>query len=165
MNNNNSADVAKKFMVHGKTKLINGTILTPELAGLRLIMTAASETGKPEDELYTLLDKKWKTAKTEFKGWYQHHVNFKLGNVHTTAVQSDTWIVHCLFLNKDGDVDEKALASCMKKMCETAKSERGSVHVSTLLTGSIPNLVDLLQEYLVEKGVNVYFYEESKDKK
>lgn len=159
-----STEVAKKFAVLGKTKLLKASILSPELAGLRLILTAASKTGKPESDLYKLLDKKWKTASTELKGWFQHQVTFKLGNIHTTATQSDTWIVHALFLNEKGEVDEKALESCMKKLAETARYERGSVHVSTMLTNSVPKLNELLNTHLVEKGISVYYYEEPQAK-
>jgi hypothetical protein len=154
-----------KFAIQGKTKVVNGTILMPETSGLRMVMTAATETGKPDGALYSLLDTKWKNAKAEFKGWYQQHVTFKLGNIHETAVQSDIWIVHCLFLDKEGKVNDKALASCLKKLGDKAKYEHGSVHVSTLLVKDVPTLPELLQTHLVEKGVSVYYYEEKLSEK
>lgn len=160
----NTPNPVNKFSTQGKTKVVKGTILTPEMAGLRMILTAAPESGKPEDELYQLLDKKWKNAKAEFKGWYQHHVNFKLGNIHETAVQSDTWIVHLLFVKKDGTVDAKALDTCLKKLAEKAKFERASVHVAKVLTETYPTLEALLQTALIEKGITVYYYEEAKTK-
>jgi hypothetical protein len=156
----NNTKETNKFAIQGKTKIVNGTILLPETSGLRMIMTIASETGKPDSELYTLLDTKWKNAKAEFKGWYQHHVTFKLGNVHETAVQSDIWIMHCLVLDKEGKVNDKALFSCLKKLGEKAKYEHANVHVSTLLVKEIPTLPELLQTNLVEKGVSVFYYEE-----
>lgn len=164
MNKPQQPEQVKMFATLGKTKVIKGTILTPEMAGLRMIVTAAPESGKPEDELYTLLDKKWKNAKAEFKGWYQHHINFKLGNIHETAVQSDTWIMHCLFVNKKGEVDAKALESCLKKLCEKAKFEKASVHVAKVLTQQVPDLEKLMKEYLLDKGVSVYYYEEATKK-
>lgn len=162
MNKPTQPEQVKMFAVKGRTKVIKGTILTPEMAGLRLVMAVASETGKPESPLYELLDKKWKNAKAELKGWYQQHTNFKLGNVQETAVNSDVWIMHCLFLNKEGEVDEKALHSCLKKLADRAKSEKASVHVSTMLTDQFSNLETLLKEYLLDQGVSVYYYKEAK---
>ena len=46
-----------KFVTHGKTKLVRGSILMPELSNLRLVIVPCSETGKPESALYTLLDR------------------------------------------------------------------------------------------------------------
>lgn len=149
-----------KFVTHGKTKLVNGSILMPELGNLRLLVVPSSETGKPDGELYTLLEKKWKSAKAEFKGWYAHHMDFKLGSVHTTAVQSDTWLLHCLCINKKGEVDTAALAACVKKVAAMAKYERGSVHVSTLVTDQMPEIMDLMNSEMIEKGISVYFYQE-----
>jgi hypothetical protein len=149
-----------KFAVQGRTKLINGTILMPEMGGLRLILVPASENGKPDTEMYNLLDKKWKVAKAELKGWNQYHVDFKLGNLHTTAVNSDIWLIHALFLKADGTVDDKAFASCLTKLEKMSKDEKASVHVSVGVAETVPNLQELMQKALVEKGVSVYYYAE-----
>lgn len=150
-----------KFVTQGKTKVVLGSILSPELGNLRLVLVPCSESGKPDTELHALLNKKWKPVVAEYKGWYSHHINFKLGNIQTTAVQSDTWVVHALTYDKDGKLDEKALASCLKKLAELAKYERASVHVSTLTTNALPELPDLLTESMVNNGIAVYFYEEA----
>lgn len=149
-----------KFAIQGRTKLIKGSILMPEMGGLRLILVPASEDGKADTEMYNLLDKKWKSAKAELKGWNQYHVDFKPGNLHTTAVNSDIWLVHALFLKKDGTMDEKAFASCLTKLEKLAKDEKASLHVSTGLADAVPNLQELMQKALVEKGVSVYYYAE-----
>jgi len=149
-----------KFVTNGKTKLVQGSILTPEGSSLRFVFVPCSESGVGEDALHGLLSRKWKQAKAELKGWYSHHVNFKLGNIKDTAVQSDTWLVHCLVADKTGKVNDKALASCVKKVADLAKFERASVHVSTLVTEDMPQLLPLLQTEMIEKGITVLFYEE-----
>ncbi len=150
-----------KFVTQGKTKLVKGTILTPELGNLRLVLVPCSEKGDAKSDLYDLLNRKWKQARAELKGWYSNHINFKLGNIQSTAVQSDTWVVHCLCEDKDGVLNEKALAACIKKVADLAKYERASVHVSTLVTSKVPQLSELLVKELLEKGTSVYFYEEA----
>jgi hypothetical protein len=56
--------------------------------------------------------------------------------------------------------DLKGLQTCLKSVCKQAKSERASVHISTLLTNAIPELADLAQTELVEHGISVLYYEE-----
>lgn len=148
-----------KFLTNGKTKLVKGSILNPELGNLRLIFVPCSETGQPASKLHHVLDTKWKQAKAELKGWYASNVNFKLGSIHTTAVQSDTWLVHALCTDKDGNTSEKALQSCVKKLSDLAKYEKGSVHVSMLTVDENPALANLLLTECIEKGISVYFYD------
>jgi hypothetical protein len=149
-----------KFATLGKSKVITGSILTPELSGLRMILVAAKEDGKPDSDLYKLLDKKWKVASVDLKGWYAEHRDYKLGNLRPTCLNSDTWLMHALFLKKDGTVDEKALATCVKKLGEQSKYEKASIHVSTMLTDAFPQLPELLKTHCLDNGVNVYFYSE-----
>jgi len=149
-----------KFVTQGKTKLVTGTILTPELGNLRLVLVPCSEKGDAKSDLYDLLNRKWKQARAELKGWYSNHINFKLGNIQSTAVQSDTWVVHCLCEDKEGKVDSKALVACVKKLADLAKFERASIHVSALMVKAIPSLPNLLTTECINKGTTVYYYEE-----
>jgi len=151
-----------KFAPKGKTKVVKGSILAPENAGLRFVLNSFSLSGKPEGDLFALFDKKWSRVRSESRGWYATRQNFKLGAINTTAVQSDTWVQTMLVKNEDGVVDEVALDACLKKICEMAKYERATVHVSNLLTEELTTLADKLNTALVDKGVSVVFYEEAK---
>ncbi len=151
-----------KFAVKGKTKVVKGSILAPENAGLRFVLNSFSLSGKPEGDLFALFDKKWARVRAESRGWYATRQNFKLGSINTTAVQSDTWVLTMLVKSEEGKLDEVALDACLKKICEMAKYERATVHVSALLTEEMPVLADKLTAALVDKGVSVVFYEEVK---
>lgn len=149
----------KRFNVQGKTKLVSGSISMPELAGLRFIVVPASENGKPEGDTYDVLDKKWKNVKAEFKGWFAHHWDFKLGSLHQTFVQSDTCIVHMLCYTAKNVLDKKGLETAMKKLSAAALSDKASVHmVSDIL--EIPEFEPLIKTHLLDKGINVYFYQD-----
>jgi hypothetical protein len=149
-----------KFVQKGKVKVVKGSILTPEYAGLRLIINFVNSSGKPEGPLYQIFDKKWKKIKEETKGWYASRTNFKLGEVNTIAVQSDTWVINCLCQDELMVVQEKALDNCVKKISDMAKNEKASVHVSSLLLQSYPELMNKLNKNLVDVGINVSVYEE-----
>ena len=153
-----------KFQPQGKTKLIKGSILAPENAGLRFVLSVNNTQGKVEgNPLLPLFDKKWKQVRAETKGWFATKTGaYKLGAINTTAVQSDTWVIHMLCQGDDLQVDAKGLEDCLKKVCASAKYEKATVHVSTVLTDAIPELTELLTKQLVENGVSVYFYEEAK---
>lgn len=150
------------FKVQGRVKVIKGTILAPENAGLRFVLSVNNMSGKADgNPLYPVFDKKWKKVKEEARGWYATKTGaYKLGATHTTAVQSDTWVIHMLCQDDQLKTDVTALGECLKKVCDSAKYEKATVHVSTLLTNAVPELSDLLNKHLVSNGVSVYYYEE-----
>lgn len=151
-----------KFQTPGKTKLIKGTILAPENAGLRFVLSVANLAGKAENPLYPIFDKKWKKVKEEVKGWFATKTGaYKLGAVNTIAVQSDTWVLNMLCQNEDLKIDSDSLVECLKKVCSMAKYEHATVHVSTLLLELEPNFGNLISEHLINNGISVFFYEET----
>lgn len=150
-----------RFQQAGRVKVIQGSILAPENAGLRFVLNVHNMKGQAESPLYPLFDKKWKQVKQEAKGWYNNRTGaYKLGAVNTTAVQSDTWVIQLLCQDEEFATDAGALTSCLKEVCKMAKYERATVHVSTLLTAVVPELLDAVNTELVEQGVSVSFYEE-----
>lgn len=155
-------DNVKKFQNPGKFRTIKGTILAPENAGLRFVLSVNNMAGKHDNHpLYSLFDKKWKKVKEEAKGWYATKTGaYKLGATNVTAVQSDTWVIHMLCQNENQQTDVKALEDCLKKVSESAKYEKASVHVSSLLTKAIPELLPLINTHLVQNGLNVSLYDE-----
>lgn len=158
---NNFEDHVKKFQKKGTLKVINGSILTPNNAGLRFVLSFTNTAGKPESPLFNLFDKRWKQVKTEARSWYVNKTGaYKLGAVNTTAVQSDTWVVHLLCQDDNLNVNLPGLETCLKEVLKMAKFENATIHVSSLLLKSAPELKDLTNKYFVENGVNVVFYNE-----
>ncbi len=147
------------FQSKGKFKTVNGSIIQPEHAGLRLIINTINSKGLLNKDLLPVLDKKWRKIKEEGKGWYASRNNFKGGENLTIAVQSDTWVVNCLCQNEDYVFDLKELESCFKKIAVLAKNEKASVHVSKILIDSCPEMADMLPLF-VNQGINVSIYSE-----
>jgi len=157
----NTTEERNRFQPTGKTKVIKGSILAPENAGLRFVLSITNMSGKAEGPLYPVFEKKWKKVKEEAKGWYNTRTGaYKLGATNNTAVQSDTWVIHLLCQDEKLETDVKALEECLNKVCAAAKYEKATVHVSTVLTDYVPELSDLLKKALLDKGISVYFYEE-----
>lgn len=149
-----------KFLTHGKTKVVEASIINPELHNLQLIFSPCSLLGKPDSALHAILNKKWRTVGAELKGWHSSQINFKQGSLLNTVVQSNVWVVHALCFTAEGKLDMKGLEGCVKKLAELSKMEKASVHVSTITTDAIPELVGMLNTSCVEKGISVYFYQE-----
>jgi len=151
-----------KFQSPGKVKVIKGSILAPHHAGLRFVLSVNNLAGKSENHpLYPLFDKKWKKVKEEAKGWYATKTGaYKLGATNITAVQSDTWVIHMLCQDESLATNVAALEDCLKKVAASAKYEKASVHISSLLSEHIPELNSLVEKHLVSDGVTVSYYQE-----
>lgn len=157
----NQSNTAKLFQPQGRVKVIQGSIVAPQNAGLRFVLNVANTAGKAEGPMYALFEKKWPTVKREVRGWYTtRDGKYKLGAVHTLAVQSDTWVVSMLCQDDDLQNNDDAMRACLKDVCKSAKYEKATVHVSTKLTEALPALQELINEELVIQGVSVNFYEE-----
>ena len=155
--------VSSQFQVKGAVKNIKGSILTPHHAGLRFILSLNNMAGKPESPLYPVFEKKWRKVREEARGWYTNKTGaYKLGAINTTAVQSDTWVIHMLCQDDQLKTDVGAVETCLQAVCKLAKYEKATVHVSSLLTDAIPELDKLLQSELISQGVSVCFYQEPK---
>jgi hypothetical protein len=151
-----------KFQPQGKVKLVKGSILAPENAGLRFVLSVNNLSGKiDENPLYPIFEKKWKKVKEEARGWYATKTGaYKLGALNMTAVQSDTWVIHMLCQDESLTTNLEALDVCLKKVCDKAKYEKASVHVSSILVEAVPELKDLLAKNLISQGINVSLYTE-----
>lgn len=150
------------FQQQGRTKLIKGTILAPENAGLRFVLSINNLAGDTEDNpLYPIFEKKWRKVKTEARGWFATKTGaYKLGAINTTAVQSDTWVIHLLCQDENKNTDVAALEKCLKEVCKLAKYEKATLHVSNLLVTAVPEIKEQITKQLLNHGVSTYFYEE-----
>jgi len=149
------------FQAQGSVKVIKGSILSPHNAGLRFILSLNNMAGKPESPLYPLFEKKWKRVREEARGWYTNKTGaYKLGAVNTTSTQSDTWVIHMLVQDENLQTNSNAVETCLKEVCKMAKYEKATVHISTLLTDYIPELMDFVNKHLVKNGVSVCYYDE-----
>jgi len=149
-----------KFTPKGRVKQVDSTILAPENSGLRLVLNLVGLDGSFKSDLDLMLAKKWSKVKENYREWFVGQHNFKLGSLREVAVASDTWVVNALVVGKDGSVDAAALNAACKKLGEFAKQEHASVHVSNMVADKVPALSELLNKYLTDNGINLYYYTE-----
>jgi hypothetical protein len=146
------------FMPQGRFRKLAGSVSNPQMGGLRLVLALVSEAGTADSPTHKAMDKKWVNIKQEVKGWKTMPMDFKLGNLKTTAVQSDVWVVNALVKKADGTVDAVGLDTAVKKLTVLAKAEQAAIHMTEELLAEVPALKDLLQKLAIENGINVYLY-------
>ena len=145
----------------GKVKFVKGSILMPQTAGLRFVLSFASMSGTADGPLHEIFSKKWVKVRQDAKGWYANKNGaYKLGALQQTAVQSDTVVLHLLCKNEKGEVDVEGLKLALKAAEKLVTYEHGSVHVSNHLVSECAELKELMEEALVSKGLCVTYYEE-----
>lgn len=144
-----------------KIKLCGNLLLETETSALKIVLNVcnvSSDKFKPKQyRTAALLNNRWKKV-AELDRSFSYTRNFKLGEVNTSAVQSDVWVVS-MVCQEEGKTSLDHLKTCLKKVADMAKYERGYVHVSHLLFEDVPELTnDLLKEFFVDKNVNVFVY-------
>jgi hypothetical protein len=143
----------------GKLKEAVGNGFDPNTGSLCLILNACDtdlESLRKDTELSGILSKKWSVVKTDMKLWASDPSKYKLGNLTTTLVQSTSWVVHCLVLDK-GKSSKESVEKCFKNLAELSKYEGGTVHISKQFLDLVPETKDCVN-VLLDKGVNVFLY-------
>lgn len=150
----------KKVIQPGRTKTLKGSVLLPENAGLRLVVNLCSSEGVWETPLNLQISKKWARAKEDFKNLVVNRVGYKPGNIQTSLVQSDIWIVNMFCLDAKGKVDGKAFEKCLGEVLKVCQDNTGSsVHVSELEKSYHEKaLEEVYGNYFNTHGFNVICY-------
>jgi len=148
-----------RFTKVGMVKECAGSVLTPQNAGLKMILAVCSQSGTYETPFYSMITKRFIKVKSDYREAFVTQQGLKLGNVNTTAITSESWIMQAVCLDKKNKLDKLALEACVNKLIEMATYERASVHVSALLLQEIPALKKLLPK-VTEAGLNIYLYDE-----
>jgi len=149
------------MLVAGKGKLKENrvNILEPENSGLSFILNPCDMNLsflKENKGLLPVISKRWNQVQNDIKLWATDPSKYKLGNTHTTCVQSTVWVINFLCL-KDSSLDDKSLVIALKKIADHSKYEGASIHVSQSAIDMTPALKDNLKIFL-DKGLNVLVY-------
>jgi len=149
---------SERFSKKGSVKRASGTVLAPQSGGLSFVICPANLSGKPNHKIMNVFDKKWISVKREYKGWYSERVGFKLGEIKQNSVQSDVWVIKCLYQDADSVFQQNALDECVKKLVKLATYEKASIHFDKLVLEETPEWRDKFEE-MVNAGLVVYTYE------
>ena len=153
--------MVNKFLVPGKLKEVKGSITAPESVRLAMVFVPCSLTGEFSSDVYDKITQRWSKVKNDYRSRFVNRENFKAGEIITTAVASDVWVVQALCLTDKGKLDKTALDNCVKKVISTAKYETAFVHVSQLTLTTFPALKKVLETGLLPEGLNLYCYSDT----
>jgi len=147
----------KKFLLGNLKYVKNGDASIPHSADNRVILFLGDISGELETDLAKKLIKRWDKTRAEFRGWYRGQQNFKLGQILTITVQTDTTLLCLLALNK-GELDLAALKTAMISAGKFANQNKFNIHINKDNI-NWETIEPILYEYFVKLGVNVTVYE------
>jgi len=150
----------------GKIKEVKGCASLPHTSDSRTIITINNMSGEYESVAGNVpIAKVYPRAKDEYRKWWRNQQGFKLGEILTTQVQSDTEIANVLICvtDEDGDdsLEETAVKAALNKLGQHCSYNKLNAHINKLPNDDAWKIVeDGLKEYLVKRGVNVTVYSE-----
>jgi O-acetyl-ADP-ribose deacetylase (regulator of RNase III) len=149
-------------------RYVKGDVRKPLGSGNKIIIHCCNDIGVMGAGVAAAISQTWPDVKIEYKQWHRSQKGFKLGNVQYIKVEDD--IVVCNMIGqknirkKNGlpPIRYSAIRKCLEKVAEAAIMNKASVHApkfgSALAGGSWDQIEALIEECLIDKGVNVTIY-------
>jgi hypothetical protein len=113
--------------------------------------------------------RKWPHVQQEFKIWAASQpLDFSLGHVHSTQVQTNLWMVHMIAQRGYGPsvkprIQYEALQSCLRQTAHLATELNAKVHMPRIGTGQARGqwsvIEDLVRTELCERDIEVIVYD------
>lgn len=162
----------------GLLKYVKGDATQPNGAGYRMIIHCCNNVNAWGAGFVLALSKRWSKPEQMYHHWFRcgvlDRVKFELGQIQIVDIQSDLAVVN--MIGQDGiggTVDDngvftppvryEAIRACLNKLAKEAKDRQGSIHAprfgSGLSGGSWDVIEQLINECLVDKGINVTIYD------
>jgi hypothetical protein len=165
---NQTTQKNQKNESQNKILYVKGDATAPIGEGNKILIHCCNDKGRWGRGFVLALTRRWKAPEREYRNWYSSKKGFKLGKVQYVKVEED--LVVC---NMIGQHDTRtisgvppirygAIRKCLDKVAEAAIINKASVHApkfgSALAGGSWDKIEELINECLIEKGVNVTVY-------
>ncbi len=148
-----------KFLVKGRVKEVESSIMSPVQSGLKMILATCSQSGSYKSPLFDMLGKRYVKVHDDYRSMFVNR-QIKLGTVQTSAISSEVWVMSAVCMDEKGKLDKKGLEACVKKLLDMARYEGASLHISDLLYKEVPELATMLPEASINAGINLYLYKE-----
>lgn len=146
-----------KFLT-GKVKEVVGFNNRPHCSDNRTVIQFVSTDGEYESiENNDKISKIWVKAKEEYRGWWRNQAGFKLGEIKTIQVQSDTEIISAVAF--DPKLNLEAVKSCLDKIGKQCQVSKNNIHINKFGNKKQwKQIQDCIDTNLVAKGLTVYIY-------
>jgi len=148
----------------GRIKEVQGCASRPHSSDNRSIVTINSISGNYEGVAGNIpIAKVYPKAKEEYRRWWRNKQGFKLGEIQSTQVRSDTEIANvivCISSEDEEDLVEKdAVKLALNKLGLYCSQNKLNVHINKLPDEDVWKFVEAeLMNSLVKRGVNVTVY-------
>lgn len=148
-----------KFMKVGTLRPVNGTVVSPQGGGLKLVLLTVTTKGGLDCPMVDILTKKWAKVKENlFKINSYRTPEYGLGYITDLAVQSDVWVMNLMCRDDAGTLHLSGLKKCLANVAKLANYEKASVHLSEHLVAKYPEFVNLIKSELLDNGIDVVYY-------
>lgn len=147
----------KRFIQKGKFRQAKGSIVLPETSSLSFIINPIDTVSSFKTKTNTVLSSKWRKIREDGKAWWANRTGFAPGELITTAVQSNVWVVTVVLFDEKGDLIKDAVEKAFKKIAKLAKDEQASLHADSSLT-ELDTVSTLADKHFLSEGLNVYLY-------
>lgn len=150
-------------IIPGRLKYASGKAALAGAGGYRMVLNPVRNDGEWSSGLSDELEKIWPMTKQEYRKWYLHQKDFKLGSIYCHHIRSDLTIAHIMIIKDEKTLDIEALKNCLTKVGNVALDGRASVHCSKFgLDDDKWALVEpLINEHLIKRGLNVTVYDQA----
>lgn len=149
---------------------IKGDATQPIGEGNKIIIHVCNDIGGWGRGFVLALSSKWKQPEESYRLWAKSKDNFKLGEIQTVQVESDTWVGNMIGQrdtkfaeNGTPPVRYDAINKCLQKIGEFALENNSSVHLPRigcgLAGGQWTEVEPLLIKNLIDRNISVTVYD------
>lgn len=147
-----------KFLL-GNSKTIEGSAVNPVTSDNRVIIIPVRIDGEWDKiEFCTQLGKKWSKTRDEYRMWFRGQHGFRMGEVKTVQIQSDTSVSYMVVIDNKGKVDKEAFAKAIKKVSEHCYYNKLNVHMQKIKGMALKNVESTFSESFSKFGINSVIY-------
>lgn len=162
----------------GLLRYVQGDATLPRGGGHRMLIHCCNDVGAWGSGFVVAISKRWKKPEEQYRLWRRaevlDRVKFQLGEIQIVDIQTDLSVVNMIAQRDimfgtapDGTplppIRYDALKACLNKVAKEAKDRQSSIHGPRFgagLAGGEWGIVErLINECLIDKGINVTIYD------
>ena len=150
---------------------LKGDATCPQAKGVKIIVHICNSIGGWGKGFVLAISKRWPEPEKEYRDWYRNRANndFGLGAIQLIRVSDDIYVGNMVGQqgiktgNNGVPIRYEAVASCLTKIAEEAKTLNASIHMPRigcgLAGGKWEHIEPIVEETLLKQELEVYVYD------